>query len=180
MTESRSQDIHSENERGDRFMRLYTAVQRRLYAYITALVPDENSVEDIVQETVSYMWRQFDDFEPGTDFAAWAFTIAKFRIFDYIKQKQKDKKAFSDKTINAIEEIVKVRTQQDEDSRLDRLRKCMKKLSEKDRQLLSLRYEVGASIKGMSERVEQSVNTLYNRLYRIRIALLNCVRQENY
>ena len=167
------------DERGEQFMKLYTQVQRRLYAYITALVPDENSVEDIVQETVSYMWRQFDTFEPGSDFAGWAFTVAKYRIFNYIKQKQKDKMVFADKTIHAIEEVIKSRTQQDEDSRLGNLRSCMKKLSEKDRNLLTLRYEVGVSIKTVSERMGQSINTLYNRLYRIRIALLNCVREKS-
>ncbi len=166
-----------ESDRGDRFMKLYTAVQRRLYGYIMAMVPDETAVEDIIQETVSYMWKHFDDFEPGTDFAAWSFAIAKYRIFNYIKQKQKDKKTFSNKTIQAIEDVVIARTQEQEDNRLDRLRNCMKKLSDRDRNLLSLRYEVNSSVKNISERVEQSVNTLYNRLYRIRISLLNCVNK---
>jgi RNA polymerase sigma-70 factor (ECF subfamily) len=81
----------NQTERGQRFMSLYTAVQRRLYHYVISLVPDENTVDDIIQETVSFLWKRFDEFEPGTDFIAWAFSIAKYRIFDHIKQQKKRK-----------------------------------------------------------------------------------------
>ena len=162
-------------DRGERFMKLYTATQRRLYSYVISLVPSESAVEDIIQETVTFMWKQFDDFESGTDFAAWAFTIAKNQIFNYIKRQQKQKRRFSSKTIQAIEEIAKTKSEIS-DQRLNALRKCIKKLSDKDRQLLILRYEVGSSLKSVSERIEQSVNTLYSRLYKIRIMLLHCVQ----
>jgi RNA polymerase sigma-70 factor (ECF subfamily) len=164
-----------QTERGERFMSLYTAVQRRLYHYVISLVPDENTVDDIIQETVSFMWKKFDEFEPGTDFIAWAFSIAKYRIFDHIKQQKKEKKSFSSETIRTIQEVFEARSDKDEDHRMEALRNCLKKLSYQDQQLLVMRYEVDATLKSISQRIEQSINTIYNRLYRIRIALMNCV-----
>ena len=164
-------------ERGERFMSLYTAVQRRLCHYVISLVPDESAADDIIQETVSYMWKQFDEFEPGTDFVAWTFSIAKYRIFDYIKQQKRERKSFSPQTIQTLQEVIKSRSGKDEDHRMDALRNCLKKLPYKDRQLLVMRYEVDATLKNISQRIEQSINTIYNRLYRIRIALMNCVNK---
>ncbi len=166
-----------QTERGERFMSLYTAVQRRLYHYVISLVPDENAVDDIIQETVSFMWKKFDEFEPGTDFVAWAFCIAKYRIFDHIKQQKKKKRSFSPQTIHTLQEVIEARSDADEDHRMEALRNCLKKLSRQDRQLLVMRYEVDATLKSISQRIEQSINTIYNRLYRIRIALMNCVKK---
>lgn len=165
-----------QGDRGERFMSLYMAIQRRLYGYVISMIPDETVVDDIVQDSVSVMWNRFDEFKPGTDFAAWAIAIAKNRIFVYIKQKRKQKRNFSPQTIEAIQRTVETKSD-DEDYRLDALRNCVKKLDSQDRQLLILRYEVDATLKGVSQRVGQSLNTIYNRLYRIRIMLMTCVKK---
>jgi RNA polymerase sigma-70 factor, ECF subfamily len=176
MTKITENSENSSDERGERFMKLYTAVQRRLYGYIISLIPEVAPVEDIIQETVAVMWKQFDEFEPGTDFAAWACSVARNQIYNYIKVRQKQKKHFSSQTIEAIEEVIQQESQK-ADQRFDALRKCIGRLSDKDRQLLVLRYETGATLKTVSQRVEQSVNTLYSRLYKIRIVLLSCVEK---
>lgn len=167
----------SPEERGECFMKLYVSVQSRLYGYVISLVPDASAVEDVIQETVAYMWSHFEEFQPGTNFAAWAVSVARNKVYDYIKQSQKKKRYFSHQTMQRIEEVIEKRTDPIDD-RLDVLRQCISKLPEKDRKILIFRYELGATLKSVSERVGQNINTLYNRLYQIRIALLNCVRRE--
>lgn len=177
----KKQDIHYSNqkERGQLFMSLYNAdVQRRLYRYVFSLFPDESLVDDIIQETVSFMWERFDEYQQGTSFLAWALTIAKYRVFEQIKQAQRDKRMFSESTIQAIEDVAQERIQNGQDKHLDMLRGCVKKLTPRDRHLLTLRYEVNSTLKSMSENIGLSVNTIYNRLYRIRVMLLDCVRSE--
>lgn len=177
MSEYDSKEIlETAEDRGARFMKLYTHIQRRLYGYVVTLVPESSDVDDIIQATVAVMWKNFDHFEPGTDFAAWALCIAKNQIYNYIQRKKNKKKVFSLKTLQEIE-VTAEQKARDVDRRLDVLRRCIEKLSSRDRQLLTLRYEVGATLKNVSERVEQSVNTLYSRLYKIRIALLCCVQK---
>ncbi len=60
-------------QRGERFMRLLLANQQRIYGLILALVPNWNDADDIMQETSAVMWAKFDDYEAGTDFAAWGY-----------------------------------------------------------------------------------------------------------
>ncbi|MGE4286910.1 MAG: sigma-70 family RNA polymerase sigma factor [Phycisphaerae bacterium] len=166
-------------QRGQLFMSLYSVdVQRRLYRYVYSLFPDESLVDDIIQETVSYMWERFDEFREGTNFLAWALTIAKYRVLDQIKQAKRDKRLFSDSTLQSLEQLSLRRIQNDDDRHLDRLRCCIKKLPPRDRHLLTLRYEVNSTLKSMSENIGLSVNSIYNRLYRIRVMLFNCVRND--
>lgn len=160
-----------------RFVQLYTTVQRRLYGYILSLIPDFTAVDDILQETVMVMWREFDSFEPGTDFAAWALAIARNQVFTYIKNRSKQRRCLSLDTVQALAQTAETQSPQHND-RLEALRNCIRKLSSKDAQLLSLRYEAGATLKHVAERVGQSINTMYHRLYKIRIGLLECVERE--
>jgi len=174
-------DIHPEPEtgqRGQRFVQLYLAIQRRLYGYIIALMPDFAAVDDVLQETVMVMWREFDTFEPGTDFAAWAMVIARNQVFKHIKSLKKNhKRCLSLETMHAVAEAAEIHVEGQND-RLEALRNCIKKLSSKDAQLLALRYEIGATLKSVSERVGQSINTMYHRLYKIRIGLLECIERQ--
>ena len=80
-------------EHGKTFVQLYMAVQRRLYGYIISLIPDAVVADDILQETVMVMWKHFDSFELGTDYAAWALAIARNQVFNYIKSKKKNQKS---------------------------------------------------------------------------------------
>jgi len=165
-------------QRDRRFLQLYTPVQRRLYGYVLALVPDFAAVEDIVQETVLVMWREFDTFEPGTDFAAWAMAIARNRVFAYIKTRQRDQgRRLSVEALQAVAQTAESRIEA-QDDRFRALQECLQKLSSRDAQLLALRYEVGATLKAVCARTGQSLNTLYNRLYKIRIALLQCIETQ--
>jgi RNA polymerase sigma-70 factor (ECF subfamily) len=62
---------HRKNIDGREFIRLLTANQSRIYAYIVSLVPNFNDADDIMQETTTMMWERKEDFESGTDFVAW-------------------------------------------------------------------------------------------------------------
>ncbi|MFC1763901.1 sigma-70 family RNA polymerase sigma factor [Planctomycetota bacterium] len=169
-------DIES-GERGKSFVKLYMAVQRRLYGYILSLIPDPVATDDILQETVMVMWQHFDSFELGTDYAAWALAIARNQVFNYIKMRKKHQGSFSLDTMHTLAETAESSATGAND-RLEALRNCVKKLSSKDAQLLALRYDTGATVKSVSERVGQSLNTLYHRLYKIRIGLLECIERQ--
>jgi len=163
--------------RSQRFVQLHMAIQRRLYGYVISVMPDFSAVDDIVQETVMVMWREFDTFEPGTDFAAWAMAIARNQVFKHIKSRRKHQRCLRLETLHAVAETAEAQAK-DQDDRLEALRNCVKKLSSKDAQLLALRYETGSTVKSVSERIGQSLNTMYHRLYVIRIGLLQCVERQ--
>ncbi|MEN6306454.1 MAG: sigma-70 family RNA polymerase sigma factor [Anaerohalosphaeraceae bacterium] len=156
---------------------LYMSVQRRLFGYVMSSMPNPSDADDIVQETVSIMWSEFDKYQPGTNFAAWALCIARYQILTYRKQITKKKRVFSEQAMEAIQEVAET-TSNLEQERQKALQLCLDKLGEKERKILSFRYEIGATLRTVSERLNINNNTLYNVLGRIHITLLNCVRKN--
>src|SRR3954471_22737634 len=57
-----------------------------LMGFVLSLVPSWSDAEDIVQEASALMWRKFGDFEPGTNFLAWACQIARFLVMNHIRK----------------------------------------------------------------------------------------------
>ena len=61
-------------------MRLLAEHERQLAGYVHTLVPLWQDAEDVLQNTKLRLWEQFDSFQLGTDFAAWAITIAGYMV----------------------------------------------------------------------------------------------------
>ena len=158
-------------------MNLYVEIQRRLFGFVLSQIPNPSDADDIVQETVSIMWSKFNEYKPGTNFAAWALCLARYQILTYRKQTTKKNRMFSQQAIEAIQDIAES-TKSQEHERQEALRLCLDKLGEKERKILYFRYEIGATLRTVSERLNMNINTLYNALGRIHIALLKCVRRN--
>ena len=122
------------------------------------------------------MWQQFDLFEEGSNYAAWAVAIARNQVFNYVKSQKRHRRCFNLDTMEVLAESAE--TPSKTDDRLEALRHCITKLPGRDAQLLALRYEMGATIKGVAEQLGQSLNTMYHRLYRVRIGLLQCIERQ--
>lgn len=173
--ENESPDIHVDsNERNQRFMRLYLGIQRHLHGYVLSMVPSPTDADDIVQNTVATMLSEFDGFKPGTDFVAWALTVARYQILTYYKQKKTTQRRFSEIALEAIQDVSESISKQ-EDRRREALDKCLEKLKEKERKILYFRYEMGATLRTVAERMDLNINTLYSVLSRIHISLLTCI-----
>ena len=67
-------------DRVDRFVRLLVGHQWRLYQYVRMLMPDGESLDDMLQETFLVMWQKFDKTYPEASFYAWASRIAHFLV----------------------------------------------------------------------------------------------------
>ena len=71
------------------FVKLLTACQSRIYAYILSRAPRSADADDILQETAGTMWKKFNEFKTGTDFLAWGLTIARYNVLNYRKNTKK-------------------------------------------------------------------------------------------
>ena len=55
-------------------------------------------------QTVSIAaWTKFDRFDPETDFARWAATIARFEVLNYRRSKARDRLVFDEGIVTACE-----------------------------------------------------------------------------
>jgi RNA polymerase sigma-70 factor (ECF subfamily) len=161
----------------ERFLLLMTPIQARIYAYIFSLRPNRTDVEDIMQETITVMWRRFGDYTSGTDFQAWAITIAKYCVFSYFKRHKNLPHPFSEEIIPILQSksnqfIDKL------DTYAESLNNCVKKLPEKDALFLNLRYDQGQTIGNIARRFDVTTRAVYKILSRIHNTLLRCVRRS--
>ena len=167
----------SQREPDKELMRLMVEHQRRLFAYIYALVPNRQDASDILQETSLVICEKFHDFRPGTDFVAWATRIAFWEVRRARQKYARSKVVFDQEVVDALAETVGA-MQGELDVRHEALAHCLKRLPDRDREMVLLRYEPGSGVEEAARRVGRSMDAAYKALARIRKLLMDCVTQR--
>lgn len=159
------------------FIRQLTASHNALLAYILTLLPDMDRANDVLQETHVEMWRKIEDFVPGTNFVAWACTIARFKVLEARGRMRRDRLLFDDELLDqlAIEAEPCEVTPGSEASALD---DCLRHLPPRHRELLQKRYAPGGSVKKLAGEMGRSTSGLAVTLFRIRNVLLDCIQRK--
>lgn len=170
-----SEDTTSDRNR--QFVVLLAKHELKLSLCVHSLVPSSHDAEDILQETKVRLWEQFDRFEQGTDFAAWACTIARYMVRNYRKQTTRDRFCFSDDVQQLIADTVDAQTDAP-DRRLEALAVCLKKLDQASREMLGLCYVEGLKTKDVAARIGRSIQGTYSAISRTRKSLIECVRAQ--
>lgn len=165
----------------DEFAQLLAAQQTRLFGYIYAMIPNMPDAEDVYQNTVMALWRKFQEYQPGTNFAAWTRATARFEIQHYFRSKSRCRVHFDEEMLVELTETQARLDSADADSSLESytpaLRRCMDKLSEGDRHLVHLCYAAQSSLTQAAKRLGRSPQSVCNSLGRIRRSLFDCIRQ---
>jgi RNA polymerase sigma-70 factor (ECF subfamily) len=154
-----------------------TRAQRRLFAFIYSLVYRHADAEDILQECNVVFCRKSREFQPGTDFMAWACCIAKRQVLAFRKKQGRAHEHFDDALIDQLGDEAQHRFEQ-LDLRLDILRECVQQLPEEKRALVARRYEACSSVKDMARASGRSPKAVSEDLRRIREHLMRCVERK--
>jgi len=162
------------------FVGLLTNHQEVIRAYIITQIPGCSEVRDILQEVNILMWEKMDDFKIGTNFGAWACTIAYYKVLDYRKKEKKNGfLIFSDDLANVLSSESESREPATLEVKRNALHSCLQKLKPKERQLLDSRYN---SPSGDMEKVSASTGrsraSLRVSLSRLRAGLKNCINHH--
>lgn len=159
------------------YVSLLSSNYQRIYNYILMIVANHNDADDIMQDTSILMLEKFDTFEKGTDFFAWAKSIAKYKTLDYLKKKKTGKVVFNQELVELIEQESEGRFKK-HDEWLEALRRCVSLLPGRDRQLLYIRYYENTSVPVIASRLGCSFQKIYREMARINGLLVRCVRQK--
>jgi RNA polymerase sigma-70 factor, ECF subfamily len=161
-------------EWADEFAALFGRHARQVYAYILTLTPHWADAEDVFQETSTIIWQKFDTFTPGTNFLAWACQIAYYRALWFRERQKKVATPFGGQFL----ELVAAEASSQHDTLEDRhlaLADCMKRLVQRDRELVERAYAEGVTIKEVALQLGRSPDAAYKALKRIHRELLDCV-----
>ncbi|MFK7851641.1 MAG: sigma-70 family RNA polymerase sigma factor [Akkermansiaceae bacterium] len=152
--------------------------QAALHAFIISLMPGMDGVDDVLQETNLVLWEKRKTFESGTNFKAWACTIARFKVMGHRRQLAKLGHQLFDEDLAAqlVDECEAGPAELDE--RIGALQKCLGRLGEDERRLIEHRYQSNSRLNEFAEKCGRSVDSLRVSLFRIRAALKKCITSE--
>jgi RNA polymerase sigma-70 factor (ECF subfamily) len=155
---------------------LFARYQRRLHAYIAAMLPNPAEADEVLQETNIVVWRKCEQFRPDTDFRAWVFQIAYFEVRKFLERRQRRGLSFSPELLDELS----ARYRRDEDvleSRREALAGCVAKLRPDDRELVGRVYGEGIDVAVLAEQTGRKGTSIYRSLRRIRQWLSECVER---
>ena len=121
------------------------------------------------------LWNKANEFESGTNFTAWACRIAYYQTLAYFERQKRERLRFDDRLMERLAADAEQRSER-YDAKVHALRRCMKKLPEKQRALLEQRYTQGASVQTIANDLGRTAASLSVSLYRIRRALMKCIK----
>lgn len=155
--------------------------ERSLRTWLAVHAPPGVDVDDIAQRSFIAAFTRFGEFELGTNFEAWLFTIAKFqlrtettrlrRIADYHTRYGPDllQRELARRSDNSSEAWK---------MRLEYLQNCLGTLDERPRRFVSWRYDEQISLDEMASRSGRSVPAVKKQLWKIRQMLQQCVEDR--
>ena len=160
------------------FLKLVLQHQREIYAYILMLVPHIHDADDLFQNGMIIMWKKFDQFQPGTNFASWAIQVMRYEILDHRRRQSRNKRVLlEDALIEALMDNIPKR--QDETAiRIEALRKCQQRLDDRSKRIIKMRYERNMPVEKIASVLNLSRRHVYHVFGQINRSLLKCMQRK--
>ena len=150
--------------------------QNRLFAYLMTLLGDVHDARDVLQETNLVLWQKMGEFEKGTNFGAWARKCAYFQALAFLRDRKRDRHLFDDDVLEQFAQ--EASSHAGEEERELALRDCLAKLPDRQREMVSVRYREGSSVKELVRIFKKKESAVKMTLMRIRQALLDCIETK--
>jgi RNA polymerase sigma-70 factor (ECF subfamily) len=150
------------------FEELLVAHQRSMLHYIKSLVANHHEAEDLLQKVNLILWQKRANFEAGSNFRAWSFTIARLEVLNQLRQQRRDQRVFSDRQNHESSPVFDPVAGVEDEALLGALKDCLERLPSRDQELLFVRYATDRPLKEYAENLSRSPGTLKARLFQIR------------
>lgn len=167
----------NEQERHTLFSGLIGRHQSELYAYIFAIVRNWEDADDLFQSVCVVLCQKFESFRSGSNFFAWARQTAKFKVRQFLAQKELPSRVSEDLLDELAETIIEIQSNKVERD-LVTLEHCREKLNRTDEEMLELHYADDLSTRQIADQLQRSQSSVCNSLNRIRSWLLECIQKE--
>ena len=147
-----------------------------LRGFVLSLVSDFHLVDDVVQETFLVVTEKAAQFQMGTNFRAWAWTIERFKALQAV-EKARLSHHLSTEVLEALCSE-KAAEHWHTEQQLQHLAVCMDELAPKARQTVELRYQHAQRPPEIAQRLGWTVEAVHVALSRARVALRECVTRR--
>lgn len=149
-----------------------------LRGFVLSLVGDFNLVDDVIQETFLTVNAKAGEFQSGTNFRAWAWTIARFKVLQMLEsQAPRLEQHLSPDVIDALcahESAEEWFTE----NQIRYLVRCFDHLAPKARRSIELRYLHALRPPEIARLMGWTVEAVHVALSRARVVLRDCVTRH--
>jgi len=150
-----------------------------LYGYIFACVRNHADTEDILQNVSVAVIESHEQLKTEDGFLPWSREIARRRVLAHHRNANREL-AFDPELIQALADAAeRVEEAEPASAHHVALLACLEELPPTSRQLISMRYrDPGNDAVKLAERFGYSVQSIYARIKRIKVALRRCVERR--
>ena len=153
------------------FTQLYQHYCERLYYNILAMVKDELTAEELVQDIFASLWQKRETLTINKSFAGYLFTTSRNRVYDFFQKVERDQKLYDRIKASAISEYSHVEEALFSRENADLLQKAIASLPPQRRRAFELCKIEGHSYKEVSELMNVSLSTVKDHMAHAREAI---------
>lgn len=156
-----------------RVQQLFVKHQSRLKAFILSLQPDFTEADDILQEVFLVVTRKARSFKEGSNFMAWAVTIARHKVQESLRRRRMVECTLSQEVVDVLcaswpdDGTFEVRSAA--------VRGCLEKLAPRMQEVLRLRYFGEHGPSEIARLLSWTPNSVNVALSKARKLMLDCV-----
>ena len=157
-------------------MRLALEHRAGLWGFLMGLTKDPQKAEDVFQNTYLILCEKWEQYQPGTNFIAWARQIARF---EYLASVDPERRRFVTAEMDVLEAALRTVEPSAGSARREALQQCLHSLPDaRGRRAIELRYGEGLTGERVARQLGVSLNALYTLLSRVRKSLQDCVERR--
>ena len=164
-------------ELSEEFILELTQVQQRLFWFLFKRLADREQAREVLQRTNLVLCRKADNYELGTNFKAWAMTVANYEVMAYRKTQVRERLVFTDEVFAMIGTAADGRSSA-QSARVAHLKHCLQGMSLKNRELLDWRYQGERTMVQIAEDIGSTIGAVKVKLHRLRRQLLGCIQNR--
>ncbi|WP_069173361.1 sigma-70 family RNA polymerase sigma factor [Streptomyces griseus] len=169
--------VHVARGDQDAFTQVYDQVSGPVLGLVRSILRDPAQSEEVAQEVLVEVWRTAPRFQPSRGSAMnWVLTLAHHRAVDRVRSAEaasarEHKAALLDRTpdFDQVSEQVETRLEREQ------VRRCLRTLSELQRESVTLAYYRGLTYREVGELLSVPLGTIKTRLRDGLIRLRDCL-----
>lgn len=158
----------------DGLLRAFVARRADLLGYLRAIAPPD-LVEDAFQEVFLVVHRRLGDFRRDGDFPAWVRGIARNCVRQLMRRSGRLQCLPDGALTDLIDQSVAELEAEAEPAGVDRLRRCLGRLTAPHRRILELRYALDRPLAAIAHEIGSTEGSVQVTLSRLRATLAECI-----
>lgn len=149
-----------------------------LRGFLRGLVPHQEAADDIFQELFLTLTAKACDFQLGSNFLAWARTVARLKVFEQYRQLKRSVPLLSAEVLEVLADSAPLA-----DGllmpRYEALQNCLQQVAPRAREMVALRYaDPPLTPRQIAKQLSWTANAVRVALARARKFLLDCVERR--